>query len=79
MRRPSGLNKEHEADPCPFCHADASYLRYRAKPGKTFDGIGVLEEDYPHVQSILCSFCGASGPTGDSADLAVLKWNRRDA
>ena len=74
----TALNPEHaHAANCPFCGSDGEYLRYKSRKGLKFDSIGVLEEDYPNVECLFCSFCGTTGPKSEDAYHAVIKWNRR--
>lgn len=74
----TALNPAHDhAKNCPFCGSDGEWLRYKARPGSTFDGIGVFDADYPNVECLMCYFCGAAGPKSDHANSAVTKWNRR--
>ena len=75
----TALNPEHaKTKPCPFCGAGPEFMRYKAKEGRIFDGIGVLKEDYDNVGSLVCYFCKATGPESQNATHAFLTWNRRD-
>jgi len=69
-KAPCTMNSEYKPKyyTCPFCNSDRIFLAEESLPKSRGDGKVT-------VFSVVCGFCGASGPNRKSKSTATAAWN----